>query len=112
MQSINIRITSLNPALIEDIFGTPEPTATESIELAPGLRLTYDDHTLKRGIVDMHVAVSFILSVASGVASKYIASWLYEKLKGKTVRVEIEGIEITKVTAEGIEHAVIKIRKK
>lgn len=97
---MNIEIDADDYQLLFELLGQMRiPSSGEKIEIPGGATLTFSRVEERRGI-ETPLTVEFVLWFAGGVASKVVASWLWEKIAGRSKRIRIERTEITEVTEE------------
>jgi len=94
---------------IEMTFSNQKDALLLNNDVPQGISLTMPDIIITKGF-GTETAVTITISIASGVTVKFIADWLYGKLKHHRSRqisinrreVHISGGEITKVIEETI----------
>jgi hypothetical protein len=102
---LNLEVQTRDPRLIPALFG-PDPKVGTRAEVFEKAVFEYTGSLKRRGALPgLPETIHFTLTFASGVAAKVVASWLYEKLKGRAVELRIDR-KVTEVSAEGI-HRVI-----
>jgi hypothetical protein len=111
MSDIEIKIRTDSPTIIEELFGTTNPSPSNEIAIGDGASVLHKHHAIRRGLVESAIIVDVVIKVASGVAVKIISDWLSEKLKSKKAQVEIGGKVVSSNTSETISEAVERVRK-
>ena len=74
-----------------DLFGGT--SAGRRASLPGGAVLELQD-VIERRSLDASTLLSFALTITTGVATSLVASWLYEKFKGRARVLRIKGIDV------------------
>jgi hypothetical protein len=81
-----------DPTILQELLGKPSDNC-RSIAI-PGIgQLTLENRRLEKSFVTPET-LTFALAFASGVSSGILANWLYDKLKGRKLKLLIEEHEI------------------
>ena len=91
---ILIEITTHDKQLSYDIIGNYSSYAVGTTIQIPGNASLTSSGIISRKAFAFPETLEFILTFGTGVASGMVASWLYDKLKGKATRLRIEKQEI------------------
>ncbi len=79
--------------------------SSEPLETPPeGVTLTLQKKTTRRALNSPEI-LTFILTISTSVATNLVSSWLYERLKGRTLTVRIGGKKVP-VEREEIKAAI------
>jgi len=111
---IRVEIETFDKDLDFDLFGTKTLSKGMQKTIAEGVSVAYEYTEYRKavGFADIiHVIVTIGRDVPIGVAAGLIATWLYDKLKGRKVEklkierteIEVDKGEIKRVIMEKIE---------
>lgn len=104
-------IDTYDKNLLSDIFNTPGSFSTNSeIAIPGGAKIISKGLKLKKAF-GFPQTIELILSFGTGVASGLVASWIFQKLKGRTTSFRIDRTEV-KINKGEIEKIIIEKIKK
>lgn len=91
---MKIEIDTTDRALSSDLVrGAEGVEEGQTVDIPGGAKLTVIA-LVKRYAVEFPETIEAILTFGSGVASGVVASWLYDKLKGRATTLRIEETEV------------------
>ena len=91
---MRIEIDTHDRRLSFDLLDNPKTVhASETAEVPGGAKLTFHG-LLVRKAFGIPETIEAILTFGGGVASGLVASWLYEKIKGRATSLRIDEIEV------------------
>jgi hypothetical protein len=85
---ITITLDTKDGHLIFDILGKTSASLGDIVEIPGNAKLIYDGTYTRKGF-GFPDTLNFTLVFGMGVASSLVATWLYDKFKGKTEKVAI-----------------------
>jgi|SRR3989344_7050667 len=109
---MELEIYTHDKDLLPNILGKSSPSRSDSVVIDGNAKLTYRGITIRLsdGLPEIiNLTLTFWSSVAAGV----VANWLYEKFKGRTVKIVINKREINldKEQIKNIVEETIRIEK-
>lgn len=109
---MRIEIDTEDRQLSSDLMGNSETAQNgQTVNIPGGAKLTLGP-LVKRYAVGVPETIEAVLTFGSGVASGLVASWLYDKIKGRATRLRIDETEV-EINKGEIEHIIVrKIEKK
>jgi molecular chaperone DnaK (HSP70) len=110
---IEIEIETSDHQLLNDLLENP-PSPTEPGHQKPltnGATLALKSHVKRRGINIPPESITLVLTLGTSVATNILSSWLYEKLKGRTLNLHINRKE-TPVVENAIQTIIEETIKK
>lgn len=113
MTQIPLVIQTRDRFLAYEIIGSNSSLQVDqSIPITKEVTLTFKGSLLLKA-ADLADIVSFVIDAGKNIGFGVIASWLYEKLKGKSVeQVTIGTVVITEITEERIRVAIAQYVEK
>jgi len=94
---MNIEIHTQEKDLVYDLLGKSSATINDEIQISDQLKLRYEGTDCCKAVGFPEIAY-FVLTIGSGfavdLAAGVTANWLYDKLKGKKIKVIIERTEV------------------
>jgi len=98
---MRLEIESGERNLESDLFDTKELSRGKEIIPVEGVKVTYDG-TLERGVLEFSKVIYLMVDIAKEISIGVFSAWLYDKLKGKNVKLKIkdEEVEINKSKIE------------
>jgi hypothetical protein len=103
MKHIRITVKTQSLTILEELFGSESPKDNQKFQIGPDITLIHERHLIRQGVIDSGVVVHFVLQVASGVAAKVIAEWIWGKIKDKKAHVEVNGMELPASSPKALE---------
>ena len=109
---MELEIYTHDKDLLSNILGKSSPSRTDSVIIDVNAKLTYRGTTvrLSDGLPEI---INLTLTFGGGVAAGIVANWLYEKFKGRTVKIVINKREINldKEQIKNVVEETIRIEK-
>lgn len=104
-QKLGVQVHTRDRELASDLFGS-DLKAGAVVEVPGGAVCLYDGAITKRGAwPGAPEIIQFTITFATGAASSLLASWLYDKLKGRVTELRIKRKSV-EISPEGIRRAV------
>lgn len=108
--NINMEIHTFDSRLAFDLMESNSLSSGDKVNIGKSATLTYKESQI-RAAIGFPEIIEFTISFGTGVASEFIVSWIYDKLKGKKVEkimvdrkeVQLKKGEIMKVIEERME---------
>lgn len=100
---MKLQIDSNDKAIVSRLMGDSSPQMGDSVEVAPGVQLTYFGGSTHA--VDPTTVLTFVFDNLQAVATGVVAAYLYDKLKGLTAKVKIDDHE-TPLTKKDLEETL------
>ena len=104
--SFRVEMQTTDPRVLVDFFDIEMPAPHTTATLDDGLTADIQDVRVNHGLVETAVIVNFVITVASGVATKVVSDLLLERLRGRNVRLRIDDKPIDTVTSATIKSAI------
>ncbi len=113
MGKLTVKVVTGNIHLPSILMEDESPRIGSVFEISDDVSITLKNKIINKGMLEDGAILEFVLLFGAGVGSSFIASWLYNKLqkniaKNKSIRIEINGIEVKDQTEEGIKNTIIE----
>ncbi len=104
---MNLVIETSDHSILERMLETKDFCVGYEIKIPGNATLIYDGRVSRKGIVaGLPEILEFTITFAAGTASSLVASWLYNKLKDRRVRIIEFNRKKVEVSKEGIEKTI------
>jgi hypothetical protein len=103
-QSLTL-VVETSDADLPSLLVAPDLHPGASRQMADGLTIRVNSTRVRRAWGEPFV-LDLVVTVAAGTAAELLASWLYDKLKGRRARLTIETTVVTDMTPEGLRQAI------
>ncbi len=110
---IEIEIDTGDHQLLNDLLESPSSSVQPGYQkrLSNGATITLKSDVKRRGINIPPESITLILSLGASIATNILSTWLYERLKGRTLKLHINRKE-THVEAGVIQKTIEEAIKK
>lgn len=109
---MELEIYTHDKDLLSNVLGKSSPSRNDSVVINGNFKLTYKGTTfrLSAGLPEI---INLTLTFGGGVVAGIVANWLYDKFKGRTVKIVINKREINldKEQIKNVVEETIRIEK-
>lgn len=109
-EKVELRITTTDVRLLQELLGRPDTEEGGRVEIADGasLELTHRRHNRAWGEPEV---LTFALNFATSVATPILANWIWEKIKSRKAKVEMDQAVLQEVTRQALEELLEQRRR-
>lgn len=90
-----VRLSTADPELLVDLFGSELPREADEANIGDGVRLRVSDAQVEHGLIETTIIVNCLVTIATGVATNVLGDLLTEAIKNKRAKISLDGRELT-----------------